>query len=289
MYWLRSICLVVMLWGSTAMAAEVELTVEEPTGVDRSGWPVTSGIPLARGELTNAGDAALFTSGGREVPLQTEALSRWPDGSVRWLLLDFQVDLKAGEKKSLTLRYGPGTKRSAVANPLRVTRYFIVPPRGRSDVEINTGVLRLKLSSNQFRLLDAVWLDRDGDGGFSDDERVTSADGSGIVLRTPDGKSFRADLAEARITVEQSGPLRACVVIEGKHAEKDGEMFRYIVRIHAFRGKPFVRFYYTFVNDYRGALMAKIDSLDLVFSLGQKQGVTYALGGRSGLLRDGDE
>ena len=59
---------------------------------------------------------------GGEVPLQTETLARWPDGSVRWLLLDFQIDLAAKQKKTLTLRYGPEVRRAAVAKPVRVTK-----------------------------------------------------------------------------------------------------------------------------------------------------------------------
>src|SRR5262245_482986 len=99
---------------------EVAVTVAAPAGVRRTGWPVTSGVPLARGALHGPRAAALFSADGREVPLQAEALSRWSDGSVRWLLLDFQVDLKASEKQHLTLRYGPGTKRAAVEKPVAV-------------------------------------------------------------------------------------------------------------------------------------------------------------------------
>src|SRR5438034_3886878 len=98
--------------------AEMAVTVAEPARVRRSGWPVTSGVPLARGALRDPQAAALFSAEDREVPLQTEALLRWPDGSVRWLLLDFPIDLKAGEKKHFTLRYGPGTKRTAVKKPV---------------------------------------------------------------------------------------------------------------------------------------------------------------------------
>ena len=74
---------------------DVKLTVEEPSGVQRIAWPVTSGIPLTQGALKDDKLAALF-DGGQQMPLQTEVLSRWPDGSIRWLLLDFQVDLAAG-------------------------------------------------------------------------------------------------------------------------------------------------------------------------------------------------
>jgi len=266
---------VLTLIARPAATASVKITVEEPTGVGRTAWPVTSGVPLARGLLRDEKCVGLFSADGRQLPLQTEVLARWPDGSVRWLLLDFQVDLAAKDKKIFSLRYGPDTKRTAVKKPVCVAQ------RDKTIV-IDTGPLRLSLSPHAFRLLDAVWLDADADGAFSDGERVTGPDGAGIVLTTPGGTSFRADLAEAEATVEQAGPLRACVRLAGKHASGDASMFRCVVRIHAFRGQPFVRIHYTFVNDHQDELMAKIDSLDLIFSLPDKTNVGHVLGGKAG-------
>src|SRR3990172_12465458 len=111
---------VLLLLAAASTAAEVRITVEEPSGTPRRGWPVTSGIPLPQGEMRDPGAAALLTADGRQLPLQTEALVRWPDGSVRWLLLDFQLDLSAGEKKPLTLCYGPGIQGQAGGNPVQV-------------------------------------------------------------------------------------------------------------------------------------------------------------------------
>ena len=66
-------------------ASELRLSVEEPAGVDRVQWPVTSGIPLAAGALTDDQAAALWDDAGHELPLQTESLARWPDQNDRQL------------------------------------------------------------------------------------------------------------------------------------------------------------------------------------------------------------
>ena len=243
---------------SQGLAAEVEFKVSEPTGLARSGWPVTSGIPLAAGELADAETTALFDEHGREVPLQTEALARWPDGSVRWLLLDFQVDLDPHETRKYQLRHDPEVQRDDVADPIAVEN-------SESQIALQTGALRVVLSGDEFRLLDAVWFDRNGDGTFEDTERLTTGADAGIVLRTPDGEEFRADLARATLAVEQSGPIRACVRIEGRHRSERGEMFGYVVRLHAYRNQPFIKLHYTFINDHQPDLMTKVDSLELVF------------------------
>src|SRR5262245_13436225 len=49
--------------------------------------PITVGVPLARGSLREPSGFWL-RAGDDSVPVQTQALARWSDGSVKWLLLD---------------------------------------------------------------------------------------------------------------------------------------------------------------------------------------------------------
>lgn len=244
-------------------AGSVALTVTEPSGVNRVDWPVTSGVPFARGEIAEARRIALFDERNQEVPLQTDVLARWPDGSIRWLLLDFQAGLQANQTKTYTLRFGDEVQRAAIQDAVRMTS-------DDSGARIEAGPLRLNLSRQRFRLFDDARLDLDGDGVCEDDEQITTGDDAGIVLTTSDGESFRADRGPAEITVEESGPLRACVRIEGAHHAGDKRMFRYIVRLHAFRGKPFVKVHYTLVNDHEPLLMSKIKSLNVSLSLSRR-------------------
>src|SRR5262245_19403580 len=104
-----------------AEGGQVSIAVDEPSRVVRKGWPVTSGIPLPRGALADDQAAALF-NGDRELPLQTEILSRWSDGSIRWLLLDFPIDLEPGERRQLTLRYGTDVRRARIPDGVKVIR-----------------------------------------------------------------------------------------------------------------------------------------------------------------------
>jgi len=230
----------------------MKLTVEESSGVERNGWPVTSGVPFAQGALQDATAAALFASDGAETPLQTEVLAKWPDGSVRWLLLDFQADLAPKEKKVFTLRSGPGTARKPVERPLEVRKEG-------SSTRIATGPLSVEIVA--------------GSGDTRDGIRfVLAAPAATCELRStlldPAGRLYVPSFVSAGpwdVAVEQSGPLRACVRLEGRYTAKHAQLFRYILRIHAFRGQPFVRIFHTFVNDDQDALMARVRSLELAF------------------------
>jgi hypothetical protein len=233
--------------------------------VDRAQWPVTSGIPFAQGALLDDQAAALFDDAGSEIPLQTETLARWPDDSIRWLLLDFQIDLSAKQKKALTLRYGPEHRRAVVQKPVRVTK------QADGKVTIEPGPVRLEYDPKNFMPQGEASL-TGGGGGQKSERRLTwNCFAAGVLLfseadRDPYGAAFAK--TPAGITVEQAGPVRACIRVSGWHETggKDGKrMFRYIARIHAWRGQPYVRVFYTFINDHQDALIGKIRSLRIDF------------------------
>ena len=234
-------------------ALDVKLSVAGTGDVARTHWPVTSGVPFAQGTLPDAAHLALLDEAGQAVPLQTNILARWPDGSVRWLLVDFQCDVAARQKRSFTLRHDPKFSPTPISAPVRVAT-----ERGVTVIE--TGPLRLRLDAAHFDPLGAVWLDRNHDGRFTDDERVTRGTG-GMFLRDASGKRFESAQAPAEIVVEESGPLRVCVRVTGRHGAADGTMFGYVLRLHAYRGESFVRCSYTFVNDAQDAVLTSIKEL----------------------------
>ena len=71
----------------------MDSTLPRPAANERR-EPVTCGIPWPRGVLNDLDDLRLHNEQGRPIPLQVRALDRWPDGSVRWSLLDWQADIR---------------------------------------------------------------------------------------------------------------------------------------------------------------------------------------------------
>src|SRR6185503_10875580 len=66
------------------------VTTPDCPGRTRPCEPITVGVPLPRGVVMDPGRIGLLDEGGRTVPVQVQATERWPDGSVRWALCDFQ-------------------------------------------------------------------------------------------------------------------------------------------------------------------------------------------------------
>src|SRR5438105_752684 len=76
--------------------------------------PVTFGVPLPQGAARDDVTWQLLDA-DRAYPVQAETLDRWPDGSIRWLLVDSQVDVPEGA--SAALRLVPGRSPDAASAP----------------------------------------------------------------------------------------------------------------------------------------------------------------------------
>ena len=104
---LHGLVLVMLLAGAAEGAmSPIAVSVREPDGIPRAHWPLTFSVPLARGALSAGASLVVRDETGGALPVQTRPLSRWPDGSVRWLQVDTQVDLRARQTRGLRVEAG---------------------------------------------------------------------------------------------------------------------------------------------------------------------------------------
>ncbi|MEA3401811.1 MAG: hypothetical protein U9R79_11275 [Armatimonadota bacterium] len=233
---------------STSVAEPADGVVRERVPLRVSGAagqrrPVTSGLPFPPGALGSAEHVRVLDPDGREVPAQVEVVTRWPDGSVKWVLLDFQADVPDSGQARYALEFGRRVRRAAVEQGLTIDE-------SDEAIAVGTGTLRVRLGREDFALLGEAWLDRDGDGTYADDERITEAEGAGIVLTDLDGEEFTSRGAPESLEVTRRGPLHAVVSARGRHRDGAGQaLFRYEVRLHFYAGLPLVHVFHTFEND----------------------------------------
>ncbi len=201
----------------------VPLAVRNWHDVDAVDWPVTGGIPFPQGALATERHVRLVR-GGEKVAAQFTPLGTWPDGSIKWLLVSVLADVAAGETAEYHLEFGREVSRSAeTAEP--------APMAAERDgaVRIDTGAIELQVDAHGQLV---------GPGGPLATELVDGA-----------GRKFTSALADADTTIEENGPVRLVVKTAGDLAAEDGATsFRIEQRIEAWRGRPFVRVYHTFIN-----------------------------------------
>lgn len=93
----------------TTKSGRIQLRVVPPGDADltQCDWPVTSGVPFPRSSLSSPRSVRLFDAQGGAVAVQASATARWPDGSIKWLLLDFR---HRGNSAQYVLEFGPTVK-----------------------------------------------------------------------------------------------------------------------------------------------------------------------------------
>jgi len=245
---------------------EVGLTVrnEHPAAV--AAWPVTQGVPFPQGALGDAEHLRLVDAQGREVPLAAEATARWPDGTVKWALLDFQADLPAEGATGYVLQYGSAVTRSAVKAGIEVED-------GPEAVLIRAGALQVRLARPNPGYLGQVWLDRNGDGRFDDGELVAGGEGGAARVKLGEQEALSSD-APARVTVLRHNPLHAVVRVEGAVEFPERKAgFGDAYDLHVYLGRPFVRVFHTWTNSNRASEWSDLRSWDV--------GTTVKVGGQA--------
>ncbi|MBT3374588.1 MAG: hypothetical protein HN742_21980 [Lentisphaerae bacterium] len=193
--------------------------------------PVTGGVPLPQGAVPTEATFMLQDSAGKPVPLQTEVLGTWDDGSVRWVLLDFQS--------------GPGD----AIQTFRLER----------------GVSRA-VGGGVAALTGAAGLENDSLRLVVPEEGLLAVPGRFTVhvdLMTADGVTCQAVAESAE--VETAGPLRGTLSLRGNFRRPDGErVLQFRIRASVFAGLGLVRLRPMVLIDADKGVLCQVKALNLM-------------------------
>ncbi|MFN8487977.1 MAG: right-handed parallel beta-helix repeat-containing protein [Caldilineaceae bacterium] len=233
---------------ATATAAlNLPVTVKENADVGATGYPVSVVIPLPRGQYkdtTNLGIAG--------APSQVEVLERWNDNSLRQVLVHFQPTVGVHGNAGYTFTDGGRTPPST---PVTVSDAPTV-------ITVNTGPLRFTVSKSAFTLLDQVWLDQNNNGVFEAAEQIMASNAQNGGVFTPrsgaGGVQYDSARRDLKVTIEESGPLRAVLRIEAttQFISTTQHIHGFAARIYAYAGQPFVKIDYQLQNSAKNVARA---------------------------------
>ena len=249
------------------MAHRVSLSVSETKGISRQNVPITQGVPLPKGALHDLDSVWVENGDGQPVSAQFRALSRWEDGSLKWVLTDFSADVPAEGQVDYAFCYG----QKPASIPLDET---IQIEESDDQITVCTGPLRFVVNRRQFLLIESAELGNvDAEGGFLPEcEVVTEGVASGgeawvrICESFNDAQGKRyiygmggdclASLAKDEYTVEleEVGPLRTVIKCTGAfeadipfHHYTGYRPFRMVTRIYTYAGQTHLRILHTVV------------------------------------------
>jgi exo-rhamnogalacturonan lyase-like protein len=214
----------------TDPATEIHWLDGLPAETTGSSW----GIPWPRGELRRPSALALQTDTGDPVPVQSWPLAYWPDGTIKWSGHAIGAAPAAGERYRLT----PGTP-AAPEQPVTVRRTS-------ADIVVRNGTVEISLATAGGVVIREI---RRG-------ERVVAGDGR-LVLHVQDrpddetGSPVRTVCPGAveRAVVEQSGPVRAVVRLNGTFRHGTRRILPWSMRVYLSAGAESVRVVHAFLWD----------------------------------------
>ncbi len=187
----------------------------------RAREPMTLGVPLPKGEFFDQDRFRLFSEQDQEVPLQTNILDKWSDGSIRWMLCDWQTVSQSSNR--YTLRSG-----QAPREPLPKL------------IDGNATYLEAKIGHEEIRIRKAgdntAWYCPEGIASWLIPQLVLA------------GKENICDIEIKNVVIENRGEIRGSFLISGDYRAGTNRCACWSVRVHVFAGLPIVRLHIVLHN-----------------------------------------
>jgi hypothetical protein len=198
---------------------------------------VSWGVPWPQGAVKP--NLQYFTLDDRTLPLQSWPLAYWPDGSIKWS--GFATVLPSGFQKPLALY------RGISAEPIPGGTVKVA--NTAKAIAIDTGAMQCSISTSGSNLIDSITLDGKVIAGASQLVCILQKGPANNPEDSPTREKFLSEIKH--VTVEQSGPVRAVVKIEGMHrgSTTKREWLPFTVRLYFFSGLTSVRIVHTIVFD----------------------------------------
>ncbi|MBW8686967.1 exo-rhamnogalacturonan lyase family protein [Chitinophaga rhizophila] len=197
----------------------------------------TWGVPWPKGTVKKDAGFVLTTPDGENIQLQSWTLASWPDGSIKWSAHAIGAR-HVNNTTSFQLTPAKGTPAKGA---LKV--------REQADsISIDTGIIQCEIGKTGVAIIRSI----------KRKDSIIAKDGKLILLTQdqPDegnGLSPQHDTFQSNITsvvLEQQGPVRAVVKIEGKHLnDKQRAWLPFTIRLYFYEGAESVRIMHTIVFD----------------------------------------
>ncbi len=207
-----------------------------PTVPEGISW----GVPYPKGTVPKDQAFTLTTKDNKPLPLQNWPLAYWPDGSIKWM--------------GFASVAAPDTAAPLSLSTVKSEQAALVKVRETpTAVDIDTGDgaagLHCHISKTGANLFDTLAIGDRVVGTAAHLELILQK-GPELDPAIPPARERYTSLLK-KVTVEQSGPVRAVVKFEGMHKSDTGtrEWLPFYVRLYFYPGVTPIRLMHSFVFD----------------------------------------
>ena len=242
---------------------DINAIIREPSGVERTDWPLTVGLPFAQGVLRDPSQIALADNTRRALPTCSTALATWPDGSTKWALLDTQVSIAPMQRLECCILSELPTGTALPQSPLTCQS-------DENAIAINTGPLSINIHRQGHQLFGALAL--------AGRPLLIAGDRADFIAIDADNTPYSAFIKGA--FVEEHNRLRLVVKAHGDFIADDGShLLAWQARVYFFANQPFFKIYHTFIHK-QDAPQVNLKRLSFSLPLTLEGGRRHALGAR---------
>ncbi|WP_433364303.1 hypothetical protein ACQPZX_33720 [Actinoplanes sp. CA-142083] len=215
-------------------AAPPPVTLNWLEGTPGAAATSTWGTPWPKGEVPAGTSFQLTAPDGSAVPMQSWPLAYWPDGSLKW----------SGHAAAPSV---PADSYALAAGVPAEPAIAVTVKSHRDYVDVDTGVIRARIPRRGREIISHLWR---GDSEIARQGVLVSLRQERI--EEDEERAAPRERCESvihKVSLEQHGPVRAVVRIEGRH----GKWLPFTVRLCFFAGAESVRMMHTFVYDRDGS------------------------------------
>ena len=203
---------------------------------------VSFGVPFARGTVMKGQEFALKTAEGGVLPAQSWPLAYWPDGSLQWI--GFATVAGPEVKGAVTVVAGASDEKG-----VKVT-----VKEEAEGATVDTGKVVARLPRSGRDLIESLSVEGRVVAGHGRLECIDQSGPDGVDHVLSPARVVYGSVVQ-KVTVEQRGPVRAVVKIEGVHAQEGpvaGQRrtwLPFVVRLYFYAGQRAVRMVHTVIFD----------------------------------------
>lgn len=181
--------------------------------------PVPFGVPFKPGEMLASDGRRMRTATNLPIEADFAIAATWPDGSVKWLLVDALVQVSGGTAADGKLEYGSA----------------VIPYMPMQPISITTvgGILQVHTNGTTYAFdpLDPAV------GRF---ELVTKD------LTTNAVKTYSTAASTTKVEIEKGGRVRSTIKLSGVYRASDGTVTgKFVTRVQLYARTPYTRVYHT--------------------------------------------
>lgn len=201
---------------------------------------VSWGVPFPEGAYQQSQQFSLKNQDEETLPLQSWPMAYWPDGSLKWA--GFSTVVNKHSEQGFLLEPATTVKRDQ--NQLTVSL-----EQSDDVIRVNTGVFVCLIPTKGEKLIQSISV---GDREVSTGGELVCLLQEGVAGEYgPQPEILKFVGSIDKVTVEQSGPVRAVIRVEGYHKSLSGKRswLPYVVRLYFYGGMQTIRMVHTIIYD----------------------------------------